>query len=154
MKYKLGTKGFKLIIDIEKLRLESYEDAVNVWTIGYGTTRLNGYPVSAGMVINEPVAHALMYGECQDILKLIENAVSINLNQNQVDALVSFAYNIGKQGFISSSLLTAINSKMIINEDLFTRWNKGRVNGVLTVLNGLTKRRKREYQLFTSKEGL
>lgn len=155
MKYKLSSNGARLITNYEELSLVSYLDKARVWTIGYGTTRLNGTEVSAGMVINEPVAWALFYGDCRDKLELLEKVVHIDLNQNQVDSLVSLTYNIGRGGFSSSNLLTAINSKLVINEDLFTRWNKVRnVAGQLVPSNGLTKRRKEEYSLYISKEGL
>lgn len=75
----------------------------------------------------------------------------MDLNQNQVDALASFTYNVGKFGFAKSSLLTALNSKLLITEDLFTRWNKVRIDGKLVESNGLTDRRKKEYKLFISK---
>ncbi len=151
---KLSLKGTKFITDPphEGLSLKSYQDTGNVWTIGFGTTEINGQPVTEGMIINEKVAWALFHGKIQEFLDYIEKAVQVPLNQNQVDALASFTYNVGKFGFAKSSLLTAINAKMIINEDLFTRWNKVRVNGVLTVSNGLTARRKREYKFFMSGE--
>lgn len=153
---KLSSKGAKFITDPphEGLSLISYQDSKGVWTIGFGTTTLNGFPVQPGMTINEPVAWALFYGFCQGILDHIEKLVKVPLNQNQIDALVSFTYNLGKTAFAQSSLLTSINSKLIINEDLFTRWNKIRVNGQLIPSNGLTARRQREYKLFMSKEGL
>lgn len=146
--YKLGEDGERLIKSIESLRLESYKDVVNIWTIGWGTTDLNGASITEGMIINEPVAEALFRGKVQEFLDFIQNTVRIDLKQNQVDALCSLIYNIGKRAFLSSSLLIAINAKMIINEDLFTRWNKGHINGQLIELNGLTKRRKKEYSLF------
>lgn len=152
--YKLGAKGAKFITTFEALRLESYQDTKGVWTIGFGTTRLNGFPVQPGMTINEPVAWALFYGSAQEYIDWIEKLVRIPLNQNQVDALCSFTYNLGKTAFGQSSLLTALNAKMVINQDLFTRWNKIRVNGQLTPLDGLTRRREAEYALFISKEGL
>ena len=152
--YKLGERGLRLITGFEELRLNSYKDVANVWTIGYGTTRLNGFPVTVGMTINEPVADALFNGSCEDILFHLMHVVFIELNQNQVDSLTSFCYNLGKQALTKSSLLTAINNKLIINEDLFTRWNKAHVNGQLVELDGLTRRRKDEFQLYMSKEGL
>lgn len=156
MVFKLSSRGAKFIIDPphEGYSAKSYLDGASVWTIGFGTTRINGQPVTPGMIINEPVAWALFYGTIQDFLDHIQRLVKIPLNQNQIDALASFTYNIGKAGFGMSSLLTAINAKMIINEDLFTKWNKVRVNGVLVPSNGLTARRKREFKLFMSKEGL
>jgi len=154
MALKLGSAGAKLITEIEELRLESYDDGTGTWTIGYGTTRLNGSSVSKGMKINELVAWALFYGDCQDRLDHIDKFINVELNQNQIDALVSFSYNLGKTALFQSSLRTAINSNQPINEDLFTRWNKARVNGILTPLAGLTRRRKAEYKLFMSKEGI
>lgn len=147
---KLGLKGRELIQGFEKLRLESYPDSGGVWTIGWGTTTLNGAPVTKGMVINKLVADALFDGFVQDVIDHIERLVKTPLTQNQLDALVSFTYNVGKNGFAKSSLLTTIKAKLLVNEDLFTRWNKGRVNGVLVELPGLTKRRKAEYKLFIS----
>lgn len=155
MRYQLSSNGFKLITSFESLKLEAYLDQGGVPTIGYGTTKINGVSVSLGMKINEPVAIALFYGDCKWCLKEIEIQCAIaKLNQNQIDALVSLIYNIGGPNFASSSLLQAINHKLLITEDLFTRWNKVRVNGELVISNGLTKRRKAEYALFTSKEGL
>jgi lysozyme len=154
MIYKLGSKGAKLITGFERLRLESYSDVAGIWTIGFGNTTLNGYPVAAGMIINEPVAWALFYGSIQDYLDFIGKIIRIDLNQNQVDALCSFTYNLGKSALAHSGLLTAINSKFIVNEELFTIWNKARIDGRLTPLDGLTRRREAEFDLFMSKEGL
>lgn len=152
--FKLSAKGAKFITDPphEGLRLKSYPDSGGVWTIGFGTTTLNGFPVSAGMEINEVVAWALFYGKIKDYVDFLNRVVKVKLNQNQVDALVSLIYNIGMGGFAESTLLRFINTEQVITEDLFTRWNKVRINGVLTPSNGLTNRRKREFKLFTSKE--
>jgi len=149
---KLAKRGRDLILSSEGLRLESYQDSAGVWTIGYGTISLNGSPVISDMIINKLVASALFEGKVQEYLDFIDKCVRITLNQNQIDALASFTYNLGKGALLNSSLLTAINNKMIINEDLFTRWNKAHVNGELVELPGLTKRRKAEYELFMSKE--
>lgn len=150
--FTLGFKGRELILSAEGLRLDSYLDSAHVWTIGYGTTKLNGASVAGGMTINKSVAVALFLGEAEECVSFIKKCVLVSLNQNQIDALCSFVYNLGKQAFVSSSLLIAINAKMIINEDLFTRWNKVTINGQKVVLDGLTARRKREYDLFMNKE--
>jgi Phage-related lysozyme (muraminidase) len=147
----LSDRGRNYIKGKEELRLQSYLDIGKIWTIGWGNTTINGAPVTEGMIINLPVAEALFNGKMQEFLDFIEKCVRVPLNQNQIDALASFIYNIGKSGFLNSSLLTAINAKMIINEDLFTRWNKVRVNGALVPSNGLTTRRKEEYNLFVEK---
>lgn len=154
MRFKLSSKGFNLIKQFERLELKAYLDPAGIPTIGYGTTKLNGFSVALGMEINEPVADALLFGSVNDCIKDLDRLCEISrLNQNQVDALASLIYNIGGSNFATSSLLLSINKKLMINEDLFTRWNKAHVAGVLTELSGLTKRRQAEYELFI-KEGI
>lgn len=152
--FRLSPRGAKFITDPphEGLSLVSYLDSTSIWTIGFGTITINNSPVTKGMIINEVVAWALFYGKIQEYLNWIEAKVKVPLNQNQIDALTSLTYNIGKSAFSNSSLLTAINTEVTINESLFTRWNKITVNGILVPLNGLTNRRKREYELFMEKE--
>lgn len=149
--YKLSSNGFKFITNFERLEIEAYLDSAGVATIGYGTTELNGWPVALGMLINEQVANALLMGSCQSRLRMLESCIRVDLNQNQVDALVSLSYNIGQKGFLSSSLLQAINNKLAITEDLFTRWNKVRSNGILVDSQGLIERRKSEYKLYNTR---
>lgn len=147
---QLSPSGVTFLHDAEELRLTSYPDSKGVWTIGWGTTRIDGKPVRPGMTCTEEQALAWANADCREALDAIEASVRVPLTQNQIDALCSFAYNVGIGGFKSSSLLRAINSRQPIAEDLFTRWNKIRdpKTGQLVVLNGLTNRRKREYKLF------
>lgn len=150
----LSPKGDQFLKDNEEsgeFSPEAYLDSVGIPTIGYGSTRINGMPVEMGMKINLPVAEALFYGEVRPILLFIARVVHVPLNQNQIDALVSFIYNIGMGGFSESSILKCINTHKPIVEDLFTRWNKGTIDGHLVTINGLTLRRKREYKLFMEK---
>lgn len=149
---KLGARGFKLITDFEKLRLKAYLDQVGIPTIGYGTTRLNGYPVSLGMEINELVADALFMGEANSTVDFLNTVIKVSVNQNQFDALLSLTYNIGKAAFSSSTLLRELNAKRPIRGDYFYRWNKVTINGKKVVSKGLERRRKAEYQLFTDEE--
>ena len=68
--------------------------------------------------------------------------------QNQFDALSSLVFNIGEGGFSSSTLLRLLNSKDYEGAaNQFPRWNKQKGR----VLNGLTKRRQEERQLFLKK---
>lgn len=152
-RFKLSNRGFHLITEFESLQLKAYLDPAGIPTIGYGTTKLNGFPVALGMVINEPVAVALLYGHCNTLLKELEKYIINGLIQNQVDALCSLVYNIGMGAFEHSTLLSKINKKESITEDLFTRWNKIRnEDGSLKELPGLTRRRKKEFDLFVNKD--
>ena len=69
------------------------------------------------------------------------------LTQEMVDACLSFIYNVGGGNFGSSTLVKKLNQKDYCGAgDEFLRWNKAAGK----VLNGLTKRRNREKDLFLS----
>ena len=102
---KVSDEGIKLIQSFEGCRLEAYQDSAKVWTIGYGHT--NG--VYKGQVISQMEADMLLR---QDLVKA-ELAVmkydnKYHWTQNQFDALVSFAFNIG-----SINQLTAKGTRSI-----------------------------------------
>lgn len=150
---ELGVRGRDLILDYEKFSAEPYLDQGGIPTIGYGTIRINGEPVTMQTppcTIEQ--AMAWFTEDAADKVAHVNRLVKVPLTQNQFDALVSFVYNVGEGGFGSSSLLRAINARQPIPENLFTRWNKVRhpVTKQLMVSNGLTRRRKDEYQLFMS----
>lgn len=92
---RIGQAGLALIKQYEGCRLAAYRCAAGVWTIGYGHTA----GVHSGMTITQAQADAYLR---QDIAKFegyVNNPVCVpitaNLNQNQFDALVSFAFNLG-----------------------------------------------------------
>ena len=80
--------------------------------------------------------------------KRVNTLVTSNLNQNQFNALVSFAYNVGTGNFSSSTLLKKVNRNPddLTIKDEFLRWNKAGGK----VLNGLTNRRNEEAILYFS----
>ena len=92
---RLGQAGLDLIKQYEGCRLAAYRCAAGVWTIGYGHTA----GVHSGMTITQAQADAYLQ---QDIAKFegyVNNPTYVpiteQLNQNQFDALVSFAFNLG-----------------------------------------------------------
>ena len=92
---KIGQAGLALIKQYEGCRLAAYRCAAGVWTIGYGHTA----GVHSGMTITQAQADAYLQ---QDIAKFegyVNNPayvpITAKLNQNQFDALVSFAFNLG-----------------------------------------------------------
>lgn len=92
---RIGQAGLALIKQYEGCRLAAYRCAAGVWTIGYGHTA----GVHSGMTITQAQADAYLQ---QDIAKFegyVNNPAYVpiiaNLNQNQFDALVSFAFNLG-----------------------------------------------------------
>lgn len=140
---KTSDKGLDLIKSFEGLRLTSYLCPADVWTIGYGHTR----GVKPNQTISEAQAESLLKG---DLLSFEKSVLShkLELNQNQFDALVSFVYNLGAGNFSRSTLLRKIkaNPNDPSIEDEFLKWNKAGGK----VLEGLTRRRKAEADLYFS----
>lgn len=92
LQLKVGSAGLNLIKEFEGLRLVAYPCEAGVWTIGYGHTS----GVKQGDRITEAQADAFLR---EDVV-VAEAAVNryydiYHFNQNQFDALVSFAFNIG-----------------------------------------------------------
>lgn len=88
---KISQAGIDLIKEFEGLRLVAYQDSVGVWTIGYGHTK-GVYP---GMVITEAQALLFLNEDIASHAYGIFNYITVQLNQNQFDALVSFHFNLG-----------------------------------------------------------
>ena len=144
-------EGIALIKGFESCRLTAYPDPGTggaPWTIGYGWTYpVDGKPIKPGMKIDQATADRLLKTGLvsyeNDVLKLVK----VKLSQNQFDALVSFAYNVGSRALSTSTLLKKLNAGDIKGAaDEFLRWNKAGGK----VLNGLTRRREAERALFLS----
>lgn len=134
-----------LVKRYEGFKPEAYQDSVGVWTIGYGTTIINGQPVKAGMTITEDQALQLVKQEVNKLWSQIEQITKVNLNENQMNALVDFAYNLGFNALKTSTLMKYVNESQFDKAaDEFGRW----VFAGGKVLPGLVKRREAEKQLF------
>jgi lysozyme len=141
-----------LIKKWEGCKLEAYLDPVGIPTIGWGTIAYpDGEPVAMGDRISQEQADGFLQHECNSIVPRIGRLATVGLNQNQFDALVSFAYNVGVGAFAESTLLSKLNQGDYAGAAAeFPRWNKGEVDGKKVELPGLTNRRKDERALFES----
>jgi lysozyme len=138
-----------LIGRAEGLRLEAYLDGTDVWTIGWGTTRINGKPVTPGMTITKEQAAEYFNHDLAVFEKEISEVVKVALTNNQFSALISLIYNIGGTQFRSSTLLKKLNRgdyAGAANE--FGRW----IYDNSKILNGLIERREKEKQLFLTRD--
>lgn len=147
---KLSKVGIDLIKSFEGCYLKAYKCPAGVWTIGWGTTEpIDGVKPHEGMVITQQQADELLIKNLKGYENAVNKYVTYSINQNQFDALVSFAYNCGNGALKTSTLLKKLNAGDVqgaANE--FPRWNKA--NG--KVLNGLTRRREAERKLFLQEE--
>lgn len=144
----ISSRGIALIKEFEGCRLTAYLDSVDVWTIGYGWTHsVDGKPIKRGMTIDQGTADRLLKTGLVSYESDITKLVKVQLNQNQFDALVSFAYNLGSRSLSTSTLLKKLNAGDYLGAaDEFPRWNKAGGQ----VLAGLTRRRMAERALFMS----
>jgi lysozyme len=147
---KLNKEGADLIKFFEGCKLKAYQCSAGKWTIGYGNTFYeDGSPVIAGHAITKEKAESLFNLIADDFAKKVDPVVTDKVNENQFAALVSFAYNCGIGNLKSSTLLKKVNVNpadvTIRNE--FMKWNKAAGK----VLNGLTKRREAEANLYFKK---
>jgi lysozyme len=141
---KYSSKGLELTKQFEGLELQSYQDSVGVWTIGYGHT---GSDVVPGMTISEQQATILLAADVAWAVTCVNKSVKSQINQNQFDALVDFTFNLGCANLGSSTLLRLINAGDYTGAAAqFLRWNKAGGK----VLKGLTKRRQAETDLFST----
>lgn len=150
-KFAVSDSGMNFIMRKEAFRSKAYKDQAGIWTIGYGTTRIDGMPVREGMTITKDRALELKKEHINRDLRSIEKMVKVPLTQNQVDALASFVYNVGPGGLQNSTILRTLNSGGTITADMFTRWNKVKdeKTGKLVESRGLTTRRKEEFAMFS-----
>ncbi len=142
---KTSSNGLALIQQFEGFRAQAYICPAGVLTIGYGST---GAHVKRGQVITQAEAVALLKKDVARFERAV-NALGLTLTQNQFDALVSLAFNIGTGNFNKSTLVRRLKAgDMAGAAAQFAVWNKARVKGVLTVLPGLVRRRGAEAALF------
>lgn len=149
----LGAKGEALIKkwegyakDIGADRVEAYPDPATggkPWTIGWGST---GPDINKGTIWTKAQAQARFSQHAKEFSGGVANALGDAVTtQDQFDAMVSLAYNIGLGNFTSSTLLKKHKAGDYVGAaQEFGRWDKAAGK----VLAGLTKRRAEEAKLY------
>lgn len=127
--------------EFEGLRLEAYLDAAGVPTIGYGHT----HHVTLGDRLTEYWADQLLREDVRNVVRDISQ-LGVVRTQGQMDALVSFAFNLGIGRLLRSTLLKKIRSGASMHQirKEFMRW----VYADGKRLKGLEKRRQWEANRF------
>ena len=141
----ISQEGLSLIKKFEGCEYNAYKCAAGVWTIGYGHTA----GVKEGDLVTQQEADKILEEDMKEYEGYINDYVTVDLNQNQFDSLVSWVFNLGPNNLKSSSMLKVLNNGAY--EDVpaqIKRWNKA--NG--KTLDGLIRRREAEALLFENKE--
>jgi lysozyme len=143
---KISDKGLNLIKSFEGCELEAYPDpgsGGDPWTIGFGHTG----KVFPGMKITAEEAERFLEMDVEHFERCVEEMLEVEVSQDQFDALVCFAYNVGCKALQGSTLLRLVNSRQFeAAAQQFLRWNKAGGK----VLAGLTRRRQAESELFAA----
>lgn len=147
---KLNNSGYLLITEFEGFSAKPYLCSAKIPTIGYGNTY---YPDGKRVTMLDKEITRIQAFEmfkfiADKFASTVSKLVKTPLNQNQFNALVSLAYNIGTGNFASSTLLKKVNinhnDKTIELE--FKKWNKVNKKEVA----GLTRRRNYEANIYFS----
>lgn len=158
MAMKMSENGTKLLMEWEGFEKEVYLDAAGLPTIGVGHLLTQDERSSGKILINgEPIRYndGLTERQVEDLLSQdlkrfedgVNDACTVDLNQNQFDALVSFSFNVGVNAFKNSTLLKLLNQgKYDQVPDQLRRWvySGGRK------IRGLINRREKEIELWNS----
>lgn len=147
---KASDKIKSFIKEHEGLRLEAYRCSGGVWTIGYGHT---GTDVQQGLQIDRAEAERLFGNDVarfeQELNRLLRTDGVAELTQNQFDALLDFAFNVGCAKMRSSTLWRKIKAN--VNDptipDEFKRWKYA--GG--SISPGLVRRRAAEAAMWKGK---
>ena len=138
----LGQAGEALIKSFEKLRLTGYADEGGVPTAGWGHT---GADVTVGVTYTGGQAQVWFEQDIQHAEAVVDGTAPLSLSQNQFDALVSFAYNVGAGAYVHSTLLNLLKAGDSAGAAAqFLVWDH--VDG--QVSDGLLRRRQAEQALF------
>lgn len=145
---KIDANGINLIIKFEGFSSTPYLCAAGVPTIGFGTTRYNdGKKVTLkDKPITKEEATELLKFQLIGYEQAVDAMTTDKVNQNQFNALVSFAYNLGTQALKKSSLLKRVNSNTWDSkiDAEFLKW----VFAGGKKLKGLIKRRTEESRIY------
>jgi lysozyme len=104
---KLSDAGLALLIEREGSRNRAYRDSVGVWTIGVGHT---GPEVRDGLVWTDEQVQEALRKDVERFERAVLEAVKVEIDQYQFDALVSFAFNVGEGALKSSTLVRKLNA--------------------------------------------
>lgn len=156
----------ELIKKFEGLEKSAYLCPAGELTIGYGHVLTEAdclrlfqkekkdilrdiYSKSKSYSLTAPQCTKLLDEDIKKVTNQVRGVLFCLTRQPQLDALVSFVFNIGIGNFKTSTLLKLHNKGKHKEAALeFSKWNKSTVGGKLTVLKGLTTRREAEKQLY------
>ena len=147
---KMSREGLDLLKEFEGLRLTAARLPDGRWTMGHGHTQY----AREGATITEADAEAFLVYDLIPVVAAVNDSVVPGISQNQFDALVCFAFNVGVEAFQQSEVLQRVNQERMTEAALaMAIWRAGAFDGRRVVLDALVRRRSAEEALLLGKEG-
>jgi lysozyme len=144
-RHQVSRNAVELIKRFEGYRANAARLADGRWTIGYGHT----LTAREGASVSKSDAEALLLYDLIAVAHAVNEHSYTPLNQNQFDALTSFAFNIGVENFRGSSVLRRVNEGALIQAACsMEMWRKADFGGERIVIDALVRRRSAEKHLF------
>lgn len=142
---KLSAGGKHKLQNWEGCELVRYKDSGGNWTIGTGRLIPSGEP----QAITQDTADKWLDEDVQKFESVVHEYVLAPLTQNQFDALVIFAFNVGVNAFRKSTMRKLLNQRKYAEAaEQFKRWVYVGVGPDRKVCEGLVNRRNKEKALF------
>lgn len=147
---KMSREGLGLLKEFEGLRLTAARLPDGGWTIGHGHTQY----AREGATITPADAEAFLVYDLIPVVTAVNDSVMPQISQNQFDALVCFAFNVGVEAFQQSEVLQRVNQERMTEAALaMAIWRSGAFDGRRVVLDALVRRRSAEEALLLGGEG-
>lgn len=142
--------AFDLIASFEGYRARAARAPDGQWTLGFGHTAT----AREGLTVTRNEAEDLLRWDLLPIEDTLRQVALMPLSQNQFDALVSFAFNIGLENFKTSDTLRSLNQGQPVAAAIAMHaWRRAHVNGQVLTIDALVRRRAAESALFLETSG-
>ena len=146
---KISQKGIDLVKQFEGYSEKVDKCPAGIPTVGYGLTI---YPNDQRVKMTDPpmslkLAELYLHEELNKFAAKVDSFTRDDITQNQLDALTSFAYNLGAKALQDSTLIKKVNANPLdptIQKE-FMKW----VNAGGRKLEGLVRRRAAEWELYS-----
>lgn len=144
---KVSPAALELIKSFEGLRRTAARAPDGRWTVGYGHTR----SAREGATVSEADAEGLLLYDVRTVAAAVNGWTFAPLTQNQFDALVAFAFNVGLPAFRTSNVLRRVNEGSLLQAaSALDSWRRADFEGESQVIDALVRRRAAEKALFLS----
>lgn len=153
--YQVSNNYIKFLEEYEQLRNDVHDDGYGNLTVGIGhkllPSEIRDQKYKDGLTEDE--AYALCRSDLGKFIKIINGKLDVDLTQNQFDAIIDLAYNLGPNSKLVNSVIDSVSNGKFISQSMFTDYISATVikNGkaVKVKSNGLLDRRIDEYEMFT-----